>query len=93
MPWDSASDRTEAMSVFEQLFKKKVSASIKTGPSARVAAAPGTEVIYHADLVEHFLGHHATLRKVFTTMRTQAAADRFSDAAKSLQTFRRVFTA
>lgn len=86
--------------MFKPLGKREaeIPAQIAPPPRApvvtpvRPSLAPGTQIAYYPDLITRFNGCHVSLRKVFGAIKANAMNNRFADAHKSLQSFRRILT-
>jgi hypothetical protein len=88
------------MFLFDFLFGKReqpAATSAPTGPAAVKpddqvaagdAAAPGTTIHYHPDLIDKFVDDHRALLQRFTAVRTAAEAGDVAGAATVLDEFR-----
>lgn len=79
------------MFLFDLLFgKKEAPAAVSTQPSdtGTAAAAPGTQIHYHADLIGKLTGDHRLLLKLFGEIQSAAAAGNAVAAAARLEEFR-----
>lgn len=91
-------------SVFKGMFRKPADEPLPgPGPSgvpvaeggvaAASGCAPGSEIRYHADLVERLHGQHVVLQDLCGVVREHAVNDRFTDAHAALESFRRALMA
>lgn len=80
------------------IFKRRNAAdgnpsSSPADDASAASYAPGTGIPYHPELMQQFAGHHASLRKLFAAIESDAERDNFKGAAASLEAFRRVLMA